>query len=122
MGIVRATLIGLSLLLLPALPARAEDPDILAPFRFRDPAKELTPVERQRAIVYRSELDNQQRNLEQDELRGQLDPLDRRRLSDTRGELGRMNNVLMPPPATGVGASGGHTLPSLSGGSLVPAR
>ena len=114
---IRATLFALSLLLL-AAPAGAEDPDILAPFRFTGPAKELSPVERQRALTYRSEVDRQQRDLEQDELRGRLDPLDRRRLLDTRGELGRMNNVLVPPPAAaGTSNSGSRTLPSLSGRS-----
>ncbi len=113
---MRATLIALSLLLLGA-PAGADDPDVLAPFRFTGPAKELTPVERQRALTYRNQLENQRRGLEQDDLRGRLDSVDRRRLLDTRGELGRMNNVLVPPPAAGVGASGSRTLPSLSGRS-----
>ena len=113
---IRVSLIVLALVLL-AAPGHAEDPDILAPYRFTGPVKELTPVERQRALVYRNELENQQRGLEQDDLRGQLDPLDRRRLLDTRGELGRMNKVLVPPATTGAGASGSRTLPSLSGRS-----
>lgn len=117
MRTIGASLIGLALLL-SAAAAQADDPDVLAPFRYRGPAKELTPVEKQRALTYRNELDHQERGLEQDELRGRLDPLDRRRLLDTRGELGRMNNVLVPPPATpGSGSSGSRTLPSLSGRS-----
>jgi hypothetical protein len=113
---VRALLVALALGL-PAMPAHGEDPDILAPYRFTGPFKELTPVERQRALVYRNELQSQQHGLEQDDLQGQLDPLDRRRLLDTRSELGRMNKVLLPPASTGTGASGSRTLPSLSGRS-----
>jgi len=97
--------------------AQAEDRNAIATFRFDGPAKELTPVERQRALAYRSELQSQLRALDRDDLRGRLDPLERRRLLDTRGELGRMNNVLLPPPSTGAGASGSRTLPSLSGRS-----
>jgi hypothetical protein len=118
MSKIRATLLALSLLLL-AAPAGAEDPNVLAPFRFTGPAKELNPVERQRALTYRNDLDHQERGLEQDELRGRLDPLDRRRLLDTRGELGRMNNVLVPPPPAGLGTSGSRPLPSLSRSPLL---
>lgn len=111
----------LALLLLTAT-ARAEDPDVLAPFRFTGPPKELTPAEQQRAFDYRSQLENQLRELDQNELRGRLDPVERRRLLDTRGELGRMNGVLTPDQSGGLGISGGRTLPSLSGGSPLHAR
>jgi hypothetical protein len=113
MGRIIASL--LALLLLTAA-ARAADPDVLAPFRFRGAAKELTPVERQRALTYRSDLQSQLRGLDQDELRGRLDPLDRRRLLDTRGEVGRMDGVLAPKPSGNPGISGSRTLPSLSSG------
>ena len=115
MEMIRASLIALALLLL-AAPARAEDPDVIAPYRFTDPAKELTPLERQQALDYRNQLQNQLRELDQDEARGRLDPLDRRRLLDSRGELGRMDGVLKPQPSGGLGISGNRTLPSLSGG------
>ena len=114
MGRIMASL--LALLLLTAA-ARAEDPDVVAPFRFRGAAKEMTPVERQRALAYRSELQNQLRGLDQDDLRGRLAPLDRRRLLDTRGELGRVDGVLAPRPSGGLGISESRTLPSLSGGT-----
>jgi hypothetical protein len=118
MRTIGVSLIGL-VVLLSAAAAQADDPDVLAPFRFRGPAKELTPVEKQRALTYHGELDHQERGLEQDELRGRLDPLDRRRLLDTRGELGRMNNVLVPPPPAGLGTSGSRPLPSLSRSPLL---
>jgi hypothetical protein len=114
MGRIMASLLALLLL---AAPAHADDPDVLAPFRFTGPVKELTPVEQQRARAYRSELQNQQRELDQDDMSGRLDPVERRLLLDTRGELGRMNKVLVPPPSMGAGASGSRTLPSLSGRS-----
>jgi len=116
MGTIKTLLIAVSLLLV-AAPARAGDPDVLAPFRFSGAAKELTPVERQRALAYRNELQSQQRGLDQDDMRGRLDPLARRRLLDTRGELGRVDGVLAPKPSGGLGISGSRPLPSLSGGS-----
>ena len=99
--------------------AQAEDRNAIASFRFDMPVNDLTPLERQRALIYRGELQGQLRLLDQDDLRGRLDPLDRRLLLDTRGELGRMNKVLLPQPSIGAGASGSRTLPSLSGRSLL---
>lgn len=109
----RALLVALALLLL-AAPAQAGDPEVVAPFRFRGPAKELTPLDQQRALTYQNQLRNQLRELDQDESRGRLDPLQRRRLLDTRGELGRMDGVLSPTPSNGLGISGYRMLPSLS--------
>jgi hypothetical protein len=108
-------IVSLLAFLLLAAPAQAGDPDIVAPFRFSGPEKELTPVERQGALSYRNELQSQLRGLDQDDMRGRLDPVERRRLLDTRGELGRMNGVLAPKPSDGLGISGTRTLPSLSG-------
>jgi hypothetical protein len=118
---IKASLVALALLLMVA-PTRAEDRNVVAPFRFTGPTKELTPLEQQRALTYRSQLQNQLRELDQGEARGQLDPLARRRLLDTRGELGRMDGVLTPKPSGGLGISGGRTLPSLSGGSPLLAH
>jgi hypothetical protein len=112
-----AGVIAAVLVLLLAAPAWAEDRNAIATFRFNPQLKDLTPVERQRALVYRNELQDQQRVLDQDDLRGRLDPLGRRRLLDTRDELGRVNGVLVPPPPAGLGVSGSRPLPSLSGRS-----
>ena len=111
---IGASLLALALLL-PAAAAPAGEPDVVAPFRFSGPAKELTPVERQRALDYHTQLQNQLRTLDQDDMRGRLDPLERRRLQDTRSEVGRMNGVLSPAPSGGLGISGSRPLPSLSG-------
>jgi hypothetical protein len=116
MGMTRALAMALTVLLLPTV-AQAEDPDVIAPFRFTGPAKELTPVERQRALAYQNDLERQLYDLDQDEQRGRLDPVDRRLLLDTRSEVGRMKTLLLPLPAAGTGVSGSRPLPSLSGGS-----
>jgi hypothetical protein len=105
-----------------AAPVRAEDAEVVTPFRFTGPLKELTPMERQRALVYRNQLQQQLRDLEQSDLRGGLDPLHRRRLLDTRDELARVNKfLLLPPPSAGGAAPRSRTLPSLHS-SPVPSR
>ena len=120
MGMIRAAFIALALLVL-AAPARSEDPDIIAQFRFRGaPGDELQPVEQQRALAYRNELQRQLRSLDEDDMRGQLSPLERRRLLDTRTELGRMKGVLAPKPSGGIGVSTYEPLPSLSGAGGIP--
>jgi hypothetical protein len=121
MGTTRAFAITLAILSLSTV-AQAVDPDtedrnVIAPFRFTGPAKELTPVDRQRALAYQNDLERQLYDLDQDEQRGRLDPVDRRLLLDTRSEVGRMKTLLLPLPAAGTGVSGSRPLPSLSGGS-----
>jgi hypothetical protein len=122
MGRILALLIA-TVALLPAAAAEAGDPDVVAPFRFRSPTQDLaTPAEQQRALSYQNELDNQLRQLDQAEQRGQLGPLGRRRLLDTRDETGRINGALGPKPSGGLGITGTRPLPSLSGGGtpLLP--
>lgn len=112
---------GFALTVLGAAPiASADESSILAPYRFTEPVKELPPLEQQRALIYRNQLRSQQRFLDQDDARGDLDPLDRRLLLDTRGELRRMNNVIGTPQPIDLGISGSRTLPSLSSG--IPRR
>lgn len=120
MVVTRAVLMALASVVA-ATPARAQDAEVVAPFRFTGPAVVLTPMEQQRMLVYRSQLENQLRDLEQRDLSGRLNSLDRRRLSDTHDELGRINNLLLPRSSTGAGDSGNRTLPSLRGGP-VPAH
>jgi len=79
--------------------ARAEDPDVLAPYRFNPAPKEMTPLDRQRAEAYRQQVQKQLKDLELDEARGLLRPADRRDLLDTRTEANRMNRVTSPPSA-----------------------
>src|SRR5262245_9874782 len=116
MATIKAVLIALVPVVL-AAPAWSEDPDIITQFRFRGTTGELQPVEQQRALDYRNELQNQLRSLDQADMRGQLSPLERRRLLDTRTELGRIEGVLASKPSSGTGISTYQPLPSLSGGS-----
>jgi hypothetical protein len=105
-----------------AAPVRADDATMVTPFRFTGPMKELTRMDRERALVYRNQLEQDLRDLEQSDQRGRLDPLGRRRLSETRGELNRVNKLLLlPPPAAGGAAPGNRTLPSLRS-SPIPSR
>jgi len=117
MGMIRVLLIAIAALL-PAALAEAGDPDVVAPFRFRNPTQDVTTsADQQRAITYKNELDNQLRELDQDEQRGRLGALGRRQLLDTRGEASRMDGVLSPKPSGGPGTTGSRPLPSLSGSS-----
>lgn len=87
-----ATLMA-ALLLTPAV-AVADDPNILAPYRYQPAPQQLTPLEQQKAFIYRSQVQNQLRSLQSDDSKGQLDSFDQRLLLNTRGELQRMNSVL----------------------------
>lgn len=72
-------------------------------------------MDRARALSYRTQLQDQLRTLDQKDLGGQLDPLARRRLLDTRGELGRVNGLVGGASRpSDLGATGSKPLPSLS--------
>lgn len=100
-------------LLLLAAPAAAENRDDFAPFRFRTPPEDLSPVERGRAIIYRNQLQRQQRDLERDADRGRLDPVERRRLLENQTELDRMNEVVRTPAPSTLRLPAGRSLPSV---------
>ena len=104
-----AMLLAVAVLALSAA-ARAEDPDILAPYRFNPAPKEMTPLDKQRALDYRQQVQTQLKDLERKEARGRLSPLARRDLLDTRSEAERMDRV------TGAGTTG----PAQFGPSLLP--
>lgn len=114
MDLFRATLLGLALLLV-TVPVHAGDRDVVTPYRFTGPTKELTPLDQQRALTYQNQLQNQLRELDNADARGQLGPVQRRELLDTRREAGRMNGVLAPQQSDGLGITGSQPLPSLSG-------
>ena len=109
-----ASLLAVSLLVT-AGTASAEEPSVVAPFRFTGPTKELSPMDRARALSYRTQLQDQLRTLDQKDLGGRLDPLARRRLLDTRGELGRINGLVGGSSRpSDLGSTGSKPLPSLS--------
>jgi len=74
--------------------ALAGEPSLLAPYLFVAPSPQLAPIEQQKALIYRSQVDSQLRRLELQDTRGQLDSFDQRLLLDTRSELQRMDGVL----------------------------
>lgn len=76
--------------------AQVTDPDVLAPYRFAPPPSTLTPLEQQKALKYRSELQNQLRQLEQQRALGGPKAVKPWQLQDTRRELDRMDGVVRP--------------------------
>lgn len=91
------TILLLALLAIGATAAEAGDRNVLAPYRFEPAPQALSPIEQQRALDYRNQVQSQLRELEQ-ERRGGVprSPRAERRLMDTRGELGRINRILEP--------------------------
>lgn len=74
--------------------AQATDPNIIAPYRYQPAPQRLTPLEQQKALIYRNQVQNQLRTLENDDVKGNLNSFDQEILRDTRSELFRMNGVL----------------------------
>jgi hypothetical protein len=72
----------------------AADSNILAPYRFDPAPQQLTPLEQQKALIYRNQVQNQLRTLESNDTKGNLNSFDQEILRDTRSELYRMNGVL----------------------------
>lgn len=95
MLLLAAALAGLGLAPHPAL-SQATDPSALAPYRFQPPPTQLSPLEQQKALMYRSQLQNQLRQLEQQRALGGPRAVDQHLLLDTRRELGRMNGLVRP--------------------------
>jgi hypothetical protein len=93
--------------------AGAEDRNILAPFRFQSPDGDLDAMERERAIIYRNQLQEQQRALDQAQSTGALDPLERRLQLETRSELERMNDLIRTPRSPSLKLPDSGSLPSL---------
>lgn len=77
--------------------AHATEPNVLAPYRFQPAPQSLSPLEQQKALVYRSQIQNQLRQLEQQRQPGPgaRDPL---LLPQTRSELDRMNGLIQQQP------------------------
>jgi len=106
-------------LLLFASAAAAENRNDLAPYRFRAPAEDLGAVEQERAIIYRNQLQRQQRTLQRDDAFGRLDPMERRRLLETQTELDRMNEIVRNPAPAPLRLPATRSLPSIPQ-SVVP--
>lgn len=76
--------------------AQVTDPNALAPYRFQPPPATLSPLEQQKALGYRSQIQSQLRQLEQQRAFNGPNSVDPRLLMDTRRELDRMNGVVQP--------------------------
>jgi hypothetical protein len=90
-------ILALMLLLSSGAAAQATDPNVLAPYRFQPAPQTLSPLEQQKALVYRNQVQNQLRQLEQQRQppKGARDPL---LLPQTRSELDRMNGLIQQQP------------------------
>src|SRR5215471_19353520 len=87
-------------------------PNVLAPDRFDPPPQHPSPVDQQRALEYRTQVQRQLKDLQHDQDLGRLGPLGQRRLLDTRTESGRMDQVTGPRPV-GAAPFGSPLLPSM---------
>lgn len=77
--------------------AQAAEPSVLAPFRFQPAPESLSPIEQQRALSYRSQVQGQLRQLEQHRItKAPLRAREAQQLQDTRGELQRLNGLVAP--------------------------
>jgi hypothetical protein len=110
---LRVAMAALLTLVLLGSGAKAENRNDLAPYRFRAPAEDLNAVERDRAIMYRNDLQRQQFQLDRDAAAGRLGPLERREKLDTDTELNRMNNVIRGQRSTPAPLPTGRSLPSI---------
>lgn len=86
----------LVMLALCGVSAHAGERNVLAPYRFEPPPRTLSPVEQQRALDYRNQVQSQLRQLERQRARGPFDPRQEQRLMETRGEFDRMKRILEP--------------------------
>jgi hypothetical protein len=82
------------LLLAVGAEARAEEPSLLKPYLYTPPQPVTSPLEQQKALIYRSQVQDQLKRLERGGTRGELDSFNQRLLLDTRSELQKMNGVL----------------------------
>lgn len=79
-------------------PVIAAEPSVLAPFRYQSVPERLSPIEQQRALSYRSQVQGQLDRLEQRRIQAPLSARDANRLLETRGELQRLNQLTAPSP------------------------
>jgi hypothetical protein len=110
---IRRTILSIALTCSLFTSAAAADRNILAPFRFQSPAEKLDSIDRDRAIIYRNQLQRQERELEHAQAQGRLDSLGRRQQLDTQSELDRMNEVLGSPQVSPLQLPETRSLPSL---------
>jgi len=92
---MRPSMTFMAVILLAGAPiARGEAPNLLKPYLYQPPPAQLSPLEQQKALIYRSQVQNQLNRLETGNTRDNLDSFDQRLPLDTRGEQQRINGVL----------------------------
>ena len=74
--------------------ALAEEPNLLKPYLYQPPPTQLSPLEQQKALIYRSQVQSQLNRLESGNNRGELNAYNQRLLLNTRSEQQRVNGVL----------------------------
>jgi hypothetical protein len=92
---MRLSTIALAAFLLAgAQAAFAEEPNLLKPYLYQPPPAQLSPLEQQKALIYRSQVQSQLNRLETGNKRGELNAYNQGLLLNTRGEQQRINGVL----------------------------
>jgi len=74
--------------------ALAEEPNLLKPYLYQPPPAQLSPLEQQKALIYRSQVQSQLNRLQTGNTRGELNGYNQRLLLNTRAEQQRINGVL----------------------------
>ena len=75
-------------------PVLSEEPNLLKAYLYQPPPAQLSPLEQQKALIYRSQVQSQLNRLENSNNRGELNAYNQRLLLNTRGEQQRVNGVL----------------------------
>jgi hypothetical protein len=84
-----------AMLLAGAHAALSEEPNLLKPYLYQPPPPaQLSPLEQQKALIYRSQVQSQLNRLQSGNNRGELDGYNQRLLLNTRAEQQRINGVL----------------------------
>ncbi|MFM9844522.1 MAG: hypothetical protein ACKVOI_16295 [Dongiaceae bacterium] len=81
-------------LLAGAQAALAEEPNLLKPYLYQPPPAQLSPLEQQKALIYRSQVRSQLNRLQSANSRGELNAYNRRLLLNTRAEQQRIDGIL----------------------------
>ncbi len=74
--------------------AQAEEPNLLKPYLYQPPPAQLSPLEQQKALIYRSQVQSQLNRLQTGNNRGELNGYNQRLLLNTRAEQQRIDGVL----------------------------
>ena len=92
---MRLSMTVMAVVLLAGAPAAlADEPNLLKPYLYQPPPAQLSPLEQQKALIYRSQVQSQLNRLQTGNTRGELNGYNQRLLLNTRAEQQRINGVL----------------------------